>query len=125
MFFSQEESEYFPKEWKTMDFSLFGKGKRENGKLTKSQNPKKQPRTFMKTETEILHEKELGIRRSIKVFSQEDSEYFHPKEWKTIHFSLFGNEQKRERKTERNSQFPIPNSQERIQILHERLIRYF
>jgi hypothetical protein len=30
----------------SIDFSLFGKGKRENGKLTKS----KEPRIFMKTE---------------------------------------------------------------------------
>jgi hypothetical protein len=29
----------------SIDFSLFGKGKRKNGKLTKSQNPRKNPKS--------------------------------------------------------------------------------
>jgi len=71
---------YFPKEWESIDFSLFGKWKREKGKWEIDKIPKsKEPRIFMKFENhgiQILDEirNRSFLSRRFPIFSSPRNE---------------------------------------------------
>jgi hypothetical protein len=77
--FSQEEFQYFHQGMENHRFLSFWKREK-----------REKPEFPQKKQSQILHEKGLGIGRSSNGFLSRRIPIFPPKEWKSIDFSLFG-----------------------------------